>query len=185
MEKSSINGQKGVESNEVMSELTQLRHIVFGEAQQELDDKITSLKVDLTSQLSEFKQHHSQTITSLTDLINKNHQTLLSSLNESNIRHDEKSEHIEETLASAKNQLSSEIEMTDASGKEDVDALHDRVDKEIRQLTQMLNDYKTQSLDKLSEVNNELNSSKTDRKTLAKLLAAMATNLEADDDSNE
>jgi hypothetical protein len=36
-------------------------------------------------------------------------------------------------------------------------------------------------MDELSAVSNELHNSKTDRKTLAKLLATMATNLEDDD----
>jgi hypothetical protein len=36
-------------------------------------------------------------------------------------------------------------------------------------------------MEQLSSVSNELHSSKTDRKTLAKLLATMATNLEDDE----
>ncbi|MEL7400068.1 MAG: hypothetical protein AAFN68_05785 [Pseudomonadota bacterium] len=59
--------------------------------------------------------------------------------------------------------------MDEALGNE-AQMLSDSIDKKVARLTS-----------KLDNVSNELSSSKTDRKTLAHLLATMATNLEDDE----
>ena len=85
-------------------------------------------------------------------------------------------------LQSYADKLSSELEMSDAAGKQDSDELHNRVDKEVAQLTEKYDARFAEALERLDQVTKELSSTKTDRKTLAKLLATMAVNLETDED---
>ena len=173
--------EKGKKADNVTSELSQLRDIVFGDAQRQLIESIDKLRTDLTASISSLKKHNDEAMSKLRNELHETENSLLQKLSEVDTKHVETSEALEDSLNKAHAQLSSDIEMTDTSSKEDADALHNRIDKETRQLTQMLNEYHAQAMDKLTEVNHELNTSKTDRKTLAKLLAAMATNLEADD----
>lgn len=85
-------------------------------------------------------------------------------------------------LQSYADKLSSELEMSDAAGKQDSDELYNRVDKEVAQLTEKYDARFAEVLERLDQVTKELSSTKTDRKTLAKLLATMAVNLETDED---
>jgi ABC-type transporter Mla subunit MlaD len=71
--------------------------------------------------------------------------------------------------------------MAEANNKQENHVLHVRLDKEIKMLTAKFTEQLNQALDKLTQVSSELNSSKTDRKTLAKLLATVASNLETDE----
>ncbi|WP_293745658.1 hypothetical protein [uncultured Paraglaciecola sp.] len=77
--------------------------------------------------------------------------------------------------------ISSELEMAEANSKQENDELHDRLDKEIKSLTVKFTDQLNQALEKLTQMSSDLNSTKTDRKTLAKLLATVASNLETDE----
>lgn len=172
---------KKTDSEAKISPLAQLQDIVFGEAQRAMTQKIDDLAATFEQHISQIKETHKTSILSLQSSIDQVEKSVLNKLSESTQVFDKKTEDLQQSLISTTSQLSSEIEMTDTSGKEDIDAVHSRMDKELRALNLLLNEYKSQTLEKLSEVNNELNSSKTDRKTLAKLLATMATNLEADE----
>jgi len=77
--------------------------------------------------------------------------------------------------------ISSELEMAEANSKQENNDLHDRLDKEIKMLTVKFTEQLNQALEKLTQVSNQLNSSKTNRKTLAKLLSTVASNLETDE----
>ncbi len=79
--------------------------------------------------------------------------------------------------------LSSELEMADTNNRQENDELHNRLDKEVAALTKKYDAKLAEALDKLNQVTHELSNSKTDRKTLAKLLATVATNLETDEDA--
>lgn len=167
-----------------VSPLAQLQDIVFGEAQRAMTQKIDDLAATFNQHISQLKEAHQVSVSSLQSSITQLEKSILNKLNESNQAFDKKTQDLQQDIASTKTQLSSEIEMTDTSGKEDIEAVHSRIDQELRDINALLNEYKAQTLEKLSDVNNELNSSKTDRKTLAKLLATMATNLEADETNN-
>ena len=78
--------------------------------------------------------------------------------------------------------ISTALEMAESNSKQENDELHDRLDKEIKQLTAHFSEQLELALAKLNQVSSELNSSKTDRKTLAKLLASVASDLETGDD---
>ena len=76
--------------------------------------------------------------------------------------------------------LSSEHEMFASATQQDFKNIEQALDTESQSLTRNFNDELAQLKVHLESVSNDLTSSKTDRKTLAKLLATMATNLEDD-----
>ena len=90
--------------------------------------------------------------------------------------HDDNEASIEKNLAS----LSSEHEMFASATQQDFKNIEQALDNESQSLSRNFNDQLEQLKTHLESVSNELSSSKTDRKTLAKLLATMATNLEDD-----
>ena len=90
--------------------------------------------------------------------------------------HDDNEASIEKNLAS----LSSEHEMFTSATQQDFKNIEQASDHESQLLTGNFNEQLEQLKTHLEAVSNELSSSKTDRKTLAKLLATMATNLEDD-----
>lgn len=77
--------------------------------------------------------------------------------------------------------LASEHEMFATATQQDLKQLEDSLDNESNTLASNFNQQMVELKAHLEKVSNELTSSKTDRKTLAKLLAAMATNLEDDE----
>lgn len=78
--------------------------------------------------------------------------------------------------------ISAHLVMLDANGKWENDELHQRLDTELSALGVKFSDQLSDALTMLTQASNELNSSKTDRKTLAKLLATVVSNLETGDD---
>lgn len=64
--------------------------------------------------------------------------------------------------------------------QQDFKNIEQALDNESQSLSRNFNVQLEQLKSHLESVSNELSSSKTDRKTLAKLLATMATNLEDD-----
>jgi chromosome segregation ATPase len=91
--------------------------------------------------------------------------------------HDENELVIQKDLAS----LASEHEMFASTTLQDFKNIEQALDNESQSLTRNFNDQLEQLKTHLESVSKELSSSKTDRKTLAKLLATMATNLEDDE----
>jgi len=170
--------QESENSTEVLS---QLREIVFGQSQRDLQHAIATLQQTVQNELSEFRSHHETVTQQLHASIEQLSQTLSEKLDTVNHYHEEKQNQLASELDKAVKTLSSEIEMTDSAGKDDTQELHNRVDSEIRDLTSHMDQQFSELLAKLDAVTQELSSSKTDRKTLAKLLSTMAVNLEADD----
>lgn len=158
-------------------ELKQLRHIVFGaaedqllsqlkELQKQLSDGLKNLNKELSNKLDSHQVATQQSLDDLADRLNsidrqhdENEAALKSELEALNSEHDS-------LVASTQKEFKS---MDEALGNE-AQMLSDSIEKKVARLTQ-----------KLDSVSKELSSSKTDRKTLANLLATMATNLEDDD----
>lgn len=160
-----------------LTELESLRHLVFGDAKSDLEQRINALE-----------QHTADSFKKMQLTLEKNTQRLQTSMQEgfkqledqlvlANQDQDEKAAELN-TYA---DKISSELEMAEANNKQENDELHDRLDKEIKALTIKFTEQLNQALEKLTQVSSELNSSKTDRKTLAKLLATVASNLETDE----
>lgn len=159
------------------TELESLRDIVFGAA-----------KRDIIQQISDLEHYTRDSFQAMQQTLDKNTQSLQSAMREgftqlenklilANQGQDDKAAQLH-TYA---DKLSSELEMAEANNRQENDELHQRLDKEIQALTVKFTDQLDQTLENLTQVSKELNSSKTDRKTLAKLLATVASNLETDE----
>lgn len=162
-----------------LGELDQLRDIVFGSAKRSIEQRIDVLEASMQDEFSKMRESQADNVAMLQKTLQETAEKLTSQLQSVDKNHQQKSEEITEYA----NKLSSEIEMNDTSGKEDTEQLHDRLDKEVRALTQNFNDKFAEAMQKLEQVTQDLTSSKTDRKTLAKLLSTVAVNLETDDDN--
>lgn len=160
----------------VPSELESLRAIVFGAAKSEIDERINQLEQTMLNRFEQAERN-----------LTKQVEQIQLSLNQAVIKLDQRIGTVDQQqderaveLKVFADKLASELEMTDASGKQDNDELHSRLDKEVQALTEKYDTKLAEALEKLNQVTQELGSTKTDRKTLAKLLATVASNLETD-----
>ncbi|MEP0176675.1 MAG: hypothetical protein ABJH28_17235 [Paraglaciecola sp.] len=165
------------QSNPV-SELDSLRNIVFGAAKSEIEQRISALEQQT---LDSFKK--------MELLIEKNAKSLNASMQDGFNQLEDKlaladqgQEQKSAELNAYADKISSELEMAETSSKQETDELHKRIDTEVNELTIKFNHQLEEALAKLTQVSSELNSTKTDRKTLAKLLATVASNLETGDE---
>jgi hypothetical protein len=159
-----------------IDELTQLRTIVFGAAENKLMEQISLLRSDMEQSLASLDQNISKKLSEFqqkTDLKFTEMDKRIFLLDKT---HDDNETNIQKSLDT----LYSEHEMFASATQQDFKEISQSLDNESNTLTlnfdQQLKELKTH----LDKVSNELSSSKTDRKTLAKLLATMATNLEDD-----
>jgi ribosome-associated translation inhibitor RaiA len=162
-----------------VSELDQLRNIVFGVAKADIEKRITILEQQTHEHFKKIelqqRQSNQNMQTAMEDALNK----LEDTLSVANHGQDEKNAE----LIAYSDKISSELEMAEANSKQENDELHVRLDKEIQNLTIKFTEQLNLALEKLTQVSSQLNSSKTDRKTLAKLLATVASNLETDENN--
>lgn len=165
-------------SNENTSELATLRKIMFGAAQADIETKLS----DLESKMHARFQQSDQQLTEQLSSLNKTMQNALADMQLRVDSIDKQYEDKTTELLAFANKLSSELEMADTNGRQETNELHSRVDKEVAMLTQKYDARFAEALEKLEQVTKELGSTKTDRKTLAKLLATMAVNLETDEE---
>ena len=159
------------------SELASLRHIVFGAAKADIEQQLQALSQRTNEHFQKLEQHTAQQFKNVQAAMDDGFQQLAQQLALADQAQDQKAAELN-TYA---DKLSSELELADANNKQENDELHNRLDKEIALLTEKFNEQLNQALAKLNQVSNELNANKTDRKTLAKLLSTVATNLEIDD----
>tara|TARA_R100000687_G_scaffold46643_2_gene37527 strand:- start:7696 stop:8310 length:615 start_codon:yes stop_codon:yes gene_type:complete len=160
------------------AELAHLRQIVFGDAQKGLEQKIEQLGKALQAQL---KQHEQQTARQFTQLQNAL-ESHVDQLEDKLLNADKGQDAKANELFTLNKNLSSELEMVEAANKQENDELHKRIDQDIATLSNKFSEQLKEALAQLTQVSNELNASKTDRKTLAKLLSTVASNLETGDD---
>lgn len=160
-----------------VTELESLRQIVFGAAQKDIEQRISALEQHTEDNFNKMQQAIEQNTQSLQTAMREGFSQLEDKLAIADQGQDEKAAE----LTTYADKISSELEMAEANSKQENDELHNRLDKEIQSLTVKFTDQLNQALEKLTQVSSELNSTKTDRKTLAKLLATVASNLETDD----
>ncbi|WP_395338108.1 hypothetical protein PN836_010655 [Ningiella sp. W23] len=177
MEKKSSGSVSPQASNDAFSDLEQLRLIVFGQAKQALEDKIDALNQRVSDEMNMLQEQVNQRHSELLEKLAENHSTLLQKLNELDEQQQSDKSDLSESIAS----VASELEMADNASKDDSQALHKRIDQEVDDIQDALNKAVAQLSEKLDTMNNNLATSKTDRKILAKLLANVATNLDADE----
>lgn len=180
----SMSNKKNNESNQTESShspneiggLDQLRQIVFGDAQQQLISQISILRGDMEQALKTQDQKFSMRLDKMQADINQQLDDLDKRLNFVDKMHDEVEVSIQKEHAS----LMSEHEMFAAATQQDFKNIEQALNSESTSLSISFNEQLEQLKKHLEDVSKELSSSKTDRKTLAKLLATMATNLEDD-----
>jgi hypothetical protein len=159
-----------------LTELEQLRFIVFGEAKKSIEDRIESIHNELSSAINLLKEQQIQHFSEMQEQFDRSLDALDKKLQNADSHHEEN----HNSLLKANEMLNAQLEMAESSGKDDADALHDRIDKEMATLTASVDARLLEAMDKLAKVSHELTDTKTDRKTLARLLATMASNLETD-----
>lgn len=171
--------QEEMESEEQsqISELTLLRQIVFGEAQADLEYQLETLRQEMQAGFEQLTQTLQQQMEQMQAALEDNVHQLEDRIAGVDQQYEEKTASLDDTT----NKLADEIEMTDANSNKQDEALHKRLDKEVQQLSDEFTHKHNHTLDLLNQVKKELTSSKTDRKTLANLLASMASDLETED----
>lgn len=165
------------EEQSQISELTLLRQIVFGEAQADLEYQLETLRQEMQAGFEQLTQTLQQQMEQMQAALEDNVHQLEDRIAGVDQQYEEKTASLDDTT----NKLADEIEMTDANSNKQDEALHKRLDKEVQQLSDEFTHKHNHTLDLLNQVKKELTSSKTDRKTLANLLASMASDLETED----
>ncbi|MFQ3250460.1 MAG: chromosome segregation ATPase [Glaciecola sp.] len=160
----------------ILSELEQLRSIVFGEAKKSIESRIDSIHKELSGALSAMKEQQIQHFSEMQEQFERSLEALDKKIQNVDSHHEEN----HSSMVKASEALNSQLEMAESSGKDDADALHDRIDKEMAALTASFESKYVEAMEQLAKVSHELTDTKTDRKTLARLLATMASNLETD-----
>lgn len=156
------------------SELDQLRQIVFGDAQAKLIAELATLRSDMNIAIETQAETFSNELSTFKA---KTEQQLLAI--EKHIQHVDKThDENEAQLTTDIARLASEHEMFASATQQDFKQAEQALHDESSTLSNELNERITQLQNHLEDVSKELKSSKTDRKTLARLLATMATNLE-------
>lgn len=160
-----------------IDELTQLRAIVFGAAEHRIIEQITTLRTDMEQSVNSLEQGLSKKITEFQQSVELKFTEIEDRISFIDKAHDNNEANIQKSL----DNLYSEHELFASATQQDFKEVTQSLGNESHNLTlnfdQQLKELKTH----LEKVSNELSSSKTDRKTLAKLLATMATNLEDDE----
>lgn len=164
-------------SNDSLTEIDQLRQLVFGQAKIELDKKIDDLSQSLSSDIDMLQSQFNERFNAMSEQLKQQHEATLAIIEQTqHTQDDNKAELIE-----ANKQLHSQLEMAENAGRDDAEAIHKRIDSEVSQLDASLQQGLQEMLECLDKVTKELSSSKTDRKKLARLLSTMATDLETND----
>ncbi len=158
------------------SELEQLRFIVFGAAEESIENRIDAVHSELTKAIHVFKEQQIKQFSEMQIQF----ESALNALDKKLQNIDSHHENNHSDMVKANEMLNSAIEMAESSGKDDAEALHERIDKEMAALSANFDFKYAEAMEKLSKVTHELTDTKTDRKTLARLLATMASNLETD-----
>lgn len=160
------------------SELAQLRNIVFGAAKTELETEIQRLRQEMQASFElsakKLQQEMSEMQTALEEHVNKLDQRITWV----DDQHDDRST----KLNTYADKIASELEMNTANNQQQDEEIQKRLDNEIELLSNKFTKQHNQTIDLLNQVKKDLNTSKTDRKTLARLLATVASNLETDED---
>lgn len=173
--KNSINGEQ-TQPPAPLGELEQLRQIVFGDAHQQLVNEMTTMQNAFESALKSQEQNFLARL----DKMQTNHEQQFLSLekriNLSDKNHDENEANLQKNISD----LASEHEILVTTTQEDFKNITQSLSSESTTLSVQFSEQLEQLKEHLDQVSHELSSSKTDRKTLAKLLATMATNLEDD-----
>ncbi len=162
------------EETSSLNELEQLRLIVFGEAQNRLTTQITTLRSDMEKALINQEKNFSEQLLNLQENTEKQFIELDNKLQVIDSIHDDNEGNLQKNI----DHVGSEHDSFVATTQENFKSMEQLLSNESSVLTNNFNEQLEELKSYLENVSNDLGSSKTDRKTLASLLATMATNLQ-------
>lgn len=165
-----------VEGTNSIDELSQLREILFGQANRAFRADLSALEERMESKFIALNTQLDTQFGDIRKLIEEQISSLSKQLANSNDSH----ENVQAHLQSTTDKLQSELEIAETTAKNDNDTLEAHVIKELESLDNVFNKRHQELLEKLQHMTSELSENKTDRKTLASLLSTMATNLATD-----
>lgn len=176
----SEENQKNEENlkEETNSELAQLRNIVFGAAKTELETHIEQLRQEMQVSFDLSAQKQQQEMATMQTTLEEHVSKLEQRITWVDNQQDERSA----KLNTYADQIACELEMNTANSQQQDEEIQKRLDNEIELLTNRFTEQHNQTINLLNQVKKDLNTSKTDRKTLARLLSTVASNLETDED---
>ncbi|NQZ32630.1 MAG: hypothetical protein HRU06_15285 [Oceanospirillaceae bacterium] len=176
---SKIKSQEPSQTQSSALELDQLRNIVFGAAKTDLEAQINKMRSDMQANFQSIAKSQQQQIEKMQAALEDN----VNKLDERITEVDNTYENKTSQLTDDTNQLTTELETIDINSRQQDDEIRKKLEDETEQLTTYFTKQHHQTIELLNQVKKDLNSSKTDRKTLAKLLATVVSNLENDEDS--
>ena len=176
MKKNNNTPEQSDKTAPVLGELEQLRQIIFGEAQQQLISQLNTMHTELTQALKTQAQNFSNRLNEMNNTIEQQ----FTNMDRRMVSLDKTQDEQQANLTKDISDLASEHEMLATTTQQDFKHLQQSLDSESDTLASNFHEQLEQLKAHLEDVSKELSSSKTDRKTLAKLLATMATNLEDD-----
>jgi hypothetical protein len=164
--------------NSADSELTQLRNILFGTAKTELQTQIDQLRQEMQLNFELSAKKLQQEMSDMQHAIQHHVNQLDQRIAVVDNQQDDKTTKLNDYA----DKIASELEMNASISEEQDGQIQKRLDNEIELLTSRFTKQHDQTIELLNQVKNDLNTTKTDRKTLARLLATVASGLEVDDD---
>jgi|GEM_PF-1019689 len=163
------------------SELDQLRNIVFGAAKTELETHIEQLRQEMQISFELSAKKLQQEMSEIQRALEEHVSKLDQRISWVDGQHDERST----KLNTYADQIATELEMNSSNSQQQDEEIQKRLDNEIELLTNKFTKQHNQTIDLLNQLKKDLNTtSKTDRKTLARLLATVASNLDTDEDED-
>lgn len=160
------------------TELTQLRNIIFGTAKTELQTQIDQLRQEMQLNFELSAKKLQQEMSDMQSAV----QSYVNQLDQRIALVDNQQDDKTAKLNDYADKIASELEMNTSINQDQDEQIQKRLDNEIELLTSRFTEQHNQTIDLLNQVKNDLNTTKTDRKTLARLLATVASGLEVDDD---
>ena len=178
-----IDATNQEENNQVITdssdtELTQLRNIIFGTAKTELQTQIDQLRQEMQLNFDLSAKKLQQEMSDMQNAM----QSYVNQLDQRIALVDNQQDDKTAKLNDYADKIASELEMNTSISQDQDEQIQKRLDNEIELLTSRFTKQHDQTIDLLNQVKNDLNTTKTDRKTLARLLATVASGLEVDDD---
>ncbi len=165
------------EAQTSLSDLDQLREIVFGDAKRILQTQQQQMFKDLQQQISNLGASLNASMEDGFNTLQQEVKTVDKKTSAFDIDHHERSDILKSELDQVSIDLASQSDL----GASEMDKLHDKLTSDIATLSTSLQQQIAQLIAELAQVSNDLDSSKTDRKQLAELFTTVAVNLEKDD----
>jgi len=159
-----------------IDEISQLRSIVFGASEHKLIEQIEKLRISMEQSVALLDHNLSDKISIFQQNVDLKFSEMDKQISSIDKAHDDNELNIQKSL----DNLHSEHEMFASATQQDIKNTNQLLDNEIAHIANNFEQQLKQLQIHSEGVSSELSSSKTDRKTLAKLLATMATNLEND-----